>query len=149
MTKIYGLLQLIVICTLHNCAISIDSYSPINKFYSFRIFSLLIYAVILLLNYLILIFYLYIHFLLQHYLELYITDTALKISQTLSCFTTSISRGVENYFLRLWDMGISDSIFSLTIGSISPLSCTYVLGLKYILLCEYQAWIFLNYYIPR
>ena len=35
MTKIYGLLQLIIICTLlllHNCAISIDSCSPINKF---------------------------------------------------------------------------------------------------------------------
>ena len=27
---------------LHNCAISIDSYSPINKFYSFIIFSSLI-----------------------------------------------------------------------------------------------------------
>ena len=33
---------------LHNCAISIDSYSPINKFYSFIIFILLINAVILL-----------------------------------------------------------------------------------------------------
>ena len=47
-TKIYGLLQLIIICILHNCAISIDSYSPINKFYSFTTFSLLINAVILL-----------------------------------------------------------------------------------------------------
>ena len=36
MTKIYGLLQLII---LHNCDISIDSYSPVNKFYSFIIFS--------------------------------------------------------------------------------------------------------------
>ena len=27
------------------------------------------------------------------------------------CFTTSISRGVENYFPRLWGMGISDAIF--------------------------------------
>ena len=32
---------------LHKCTISIDSYSPINKFYSFKIFSLLINAVIL------------------------------------------------------------------------------------------------------
>ena len=61
-TKIYGLLQLIIICTF-NCAISIDSYSPINKVYSFIIFSLLINAVILLLNCLVLILYLYIHFL--------------------------------------------------------------------------------------
>ena len=35
---------------LHNYAISVDSYSPINKFYSIIIFSLLINAVILLLN---------------------------------------------------------------------------------------------------
>ena len=35
---------------LHNYAISIDSYSPIYKFYSFIFFSLLINAVILLLN---------------------------------------------------------------------------------------------------
>ena len=67
-TKIHGLLQLIIICTLHNCAISIDSYSPINKFYSFIIFSLLINAVILLMNCLVLILHLYIHFLsLRHY----------------------------------------------------------------------------------
>ena len=38
---------------LHNCATSIDSYSPVNKFYSFIIFSLLINAVILPLNYLV------------------------------------------------------------------------------------------------
>ena len=60
MTRIYGLLQLIIICTLHNYAISIDSYSPINEFYSFIFFSLLINAVILLLNCLVLV--LYIHF---------------------------------------------------------------------------------------
>ena len=47
---------------LHNCAISIDSYSPINKFHKFIIFSLLINTVILLLNCLVLVFYLYIHF---------------------------------------------------------------------------------------
>ena len=44
-------------------------------------------------------------------LDLYINDTALKISQSLYCFTTSISRGDENYFPRLWDTGISDAIF--------------------------------------
>ena len=49
--------------------------------------------------------------LLKHYLELYITDTALKVSRSLCCFTTSISHGVENYFLRLWGTGISDAIF--------------------------------------
>ena len=48
---------------LHNCTISIGSYSPINKLYSFIIFSLLINAVILLLNCLVLILYLYVHFL--------------------------------------------------------------------------------------
>ena len=53
---------------LHNCAISIDIYSPINKFYSVIIFSLLVNAFMLLLNCLISILYLYIHFLsLRHY----------------------------------------------------------------------------------
>ena len=45
------------------CSFSIDSYSSINKFYSFIIFSVLIITVILLLNCLVLILYLYIHFL--------------------------------------------------------------------------------------
>ena len=49
---------------LHNYAISIYSYSPVNKFYSFIIFSILIDAVILLLNLLVLILYLYIDFFL-------------------------------------------------------------------------------------
>ena len=44
--------------------ISIDSYSPINKFYSFIFFSLLINAFILLLNCLVLVLYIYIHFFL-------------------------------------------------------------------------------------
>ena len=46
-------------------------------------------------------------------MHLNITDTALKVSQSLYCFTTSISHGVENYFPRLclWGMGISDAIF--------------------------------------
>ena len=44
----------------------------------------------------------------KHYLD---TDTALKVSQSVYCFTTSISHGVENYFPRLWGTGISDAIF--------------------------------------
>ena len=67
MTKIYGLLQLTFMCTLHYCVISIDSYSQVNKFDSFVIFSLLINAVILLLNCLVLrfFFFTYIFFLLD------------------------------------------------------------------------------------
>ena len=53
--------------------------------------------------------------LLKHYLDLYITDTALKLSRSLYCFTTSISHGVENYFPRLWGTGISDAIFIIPI----------------------------------
>ena len=49
--------------------------------------------------------------LLKHHLDLNITDTALKVSRSLYCFTTSISHGVENYFPRLWGTGISDAIF--------------------------------------
>ena len=41
---------------------SIDIYSPVNKFYSVIIFSLLINVVILLFNCLVLILHLYIHF---------------------------------------------------------------------------------------
>ena len=39
------------------------------------------------------------------------TDTALKISHSVYCFTTCISHGVGNYFLRLWGTGISDAIY--------------------------------------
>ena len=46
--------------------------------------------------------------LLKHYLD---ADTALKVSQSVYCFTASISHGVENCFPRLWGMGISDAIF--------------------------------------
>ena len=49
--------------------------------------------------------------LLKHYLDLYVSDTALKVSRCLYCFNTSISYGVENYFPRLWGMGIPDAIF--------------------------------------
>ena len=48
--------------------------------------------------------------LLKHYLELYITDTALKVCRSLYCLITSISHGVENYFHRLWGTGICDAI---------------------------------------
>ena len=37
------------------------------------------------------------------------TDTALKVSQSVYCLTTS--HGVENYFPRLLGMDISDAIF--------------------------------------
>ena len=52
--------------------------------------------------------------LLKHYLYLYlyITDIALKVSQSLHCFTTSMSHGVENYFPKLWGTGIFDAIFN-------------------------------------
>ena len=45
--------------------------------------------------------------LLKHYLD---TDTALKVPQSVYCFT-SISHGVENYFPRLWVTAVSDAIF--------------------------------------
>ena len=51
--------------------------------------------------------------LLKHHLDLNITDTALKVSPYLYFFTTSVSHGVENYFPRLWGMGVSDAIFNV------------------------------------
>ena len=47
------------------------------------------------------------------------TDIALKVSQCLHCFTTSMSHGVENYFPGLLGTGVFDAIFCVT--SISPL----------------------------
>ena len=47
--------------------------------------------------------------LLKHYLD---TDTELKVSQSVYCFATSVSYGVENYFPRLWGTGISVAILS-------------------------------------
>ena len=61
--------------------------------------------------------------LLSHYLD---TDTALKVSQSLYCYTTSVSYGVENYFPRLWGAGISDAIFEL---SLTQSKCITVLNL--------------------
>ena len=49
--------------------------------------------------------------LLKHHLDLYISDTVLKVFRSLYCFTTSICHAVENYFPRLCGMGISDAIF--------------------------------------
>ena len=46
--------------------------------------------------------------LLKHYLH---TDTTLKLSQSVYCFTTSISHDVEKYFPRLWGTGMSNAIF--------------------------------------
>ena len=34
----------------------------------------------------------------KHHLDLFFADTALKVSRSLCCFTTSISHGVENNF---------------------------------------------------
>ena len=50
--------------------------------------------------------------LLKHYLD---TDTVLKVFQSLYCFITSISHGVENYFPRLWGTGITDAIFTVDV----------------------------------
>ena len=47
----------------------------------------------------------------QGYLGPNLTDTALKVSRPLYSFTTSLSHGIENYFLGLWGMGTSDAIF--------------------------------------
>ena len=50
--------------------------------------------------------------LFKHY-----SDTALKVSQSVDCFTTSVPHGVENYFPRLWGTGISDAILYYTVIS--------------------------------
>ena len=54
--------------------------------------------------------------LLKHYLDLYISDTALKVFWSLYCFTTSICHGVEKYFPRLWGTGISGAIFGISLN---------------------------------
>ena len=67
----------------------------------------------------ILILYLYINFVsFEHfflYLDIIWTFTkqtlfTLKVSRFFNCFSSSVSHGVENYFLGLWGMGISDAI---------------------------------------
>ena len=54
-------------------------------------------------------------------MDLYITDTALKVSRYLYCFTTPISHGVEKYLPRLWVTGISDAIVTVSIFT-TPIS---------------------------
>ena len=66
--------------------------------------------------------------LLQHHLDLKRTDTALKVSQSLYCFTTSVSRGVENYISRLLGTGISDAIFTPQRLLFSPMVSGWVGG---------------------
>ena len=39
------------------------------------------------------------------------SDTALKVSQSLYCFSTFTFHDVENYFRRLWGTDINDAIF--------------------------------------
>ena len=67
--------------------------------------------------------------LLKHYLELYITDTALKVSRSLYFLTTSLFHGVENYFPRQWGTGISDAVlivlFQLFYFNIHPVVSVY------------------------
>ena len=77
--------------------------------------------------------------LLKHYLD---TDTALKVSQSVYCFTTSVSHGVGNYFPRLWGTGISDAIF----GDIFTLNTDYIAWklLKMALEVEYM----MGYHYP-
>ena len=67
-------------------------------------------------------------FSLLHHLDLNISDTALKVSRSLYCFTTSISHVVENYFPRLWGMDISGAILHnchISIYSYSPVNKFY------------------------
>ena len=66
--------------------------------------------------------------LLKHQLDLNITDTALKVSRSLYCFTTSIYHGVKNHFPRLWGTGISDAIFFSISTSVVMAMLFYVFG---------------------
>ena len=70
----------------------------------------------------------------KHHLDLFVADTALKVSLSLYCYTTSISHGVENNFPRLRGKGISDAIFSLLINAVILLmNClVLILHLRYI-----------------
>ena len=61
--------------------------------------------------------------LLKHYLD---TDTALKVFQSVYCFTTSISHGVENYFPRLWGTGFPDAVFQSDIKTMTMFILFYL-----------------------
>ena len=64
---------------------------------------------------------------LKPHLDLNITDTALKVSRSLYCFTTSVSHAVENYFPRLWGTGISDAILIIArLKLLSIVSTSYI-----------------------
>ena len=71
-------------------------------------------------------------------LKLYLdTDTALKVSYSVYCFTTSISHGVGNYFITLYCTGISDLFLpvSLNPGPISFVIVFQKQGTQYF--CNY------------
>ena len=53
-------------------------------------------------------------------------DTALKVSQSLYCFSTFICHIVENYFPRLWGTGISDAISIYTTKIYKSLKRVYL-----------------------
>ena len=74
--------------------------------------------------------------LFKHHLNLNITDTALKLSGFLYCFTTSIFHGVENYFPRLWGTGISDAIFFTGIVLTSGIHVQSFKGNFFFIHCE-------------
>ena len=46
-------------------------------------------------------------------MQYHVTLFPFKVSLSLYCVTSSISDGVENYFLGLWGLGISDAIFDI------------------------------------
>ena len=74
--------------------------------------------------------------LLTHYLDLYISDTALKVFQSLCCFTTSICHGVD-YFPRLWSTGISDAIFGFCINGLTT-TLMYCYEMHYFMLQTHE-----------
>ena len=69
--------------------------------------------------------------LLKHYLDLYINDTALKVSRSLYCFTTSVSHGVENYFpgCGVW-VSLMLFLFQLTCQSADIISSLCGVGVR-------------------
>ena len=71
--------------------------------------------------------------LLKHYLD---TDSALKVSRSVYCFTTTVSHGVENYLPSLWGTGISDAIFAFTASCAIFIGECTKLYQSMILLCQ-------------
>ena len=62
-----------------------------------------------------------------YYLDLYIGDTALKVSRSLYCFTTSIYHYIENYFPGLWGMGIYAFFFLFTVCIPATVVCNMLI----------------------